>query len=90
MNGLSLLRGLIPLPARDGGSGLEWTEAGEVHKSAASLASVGCGGALVLAQHRPPLHQLVRLRVDDVWVQGFVARHHSPHLVELILRRQPV
>src|SRR3954466_6902085 len=80
MHGLSILRSLIRVPACDDGSGLEWNEAGEVHKSSARLASVGSGGARVLADPPPPLHQVVRVRVDDIWVQGFVARHHSRNL----------
>src|SRR5262249_31142501 len=87
MSDLSVLRGLIPVPGGDEGNHLEWIEAGVVHTSPARVASIGSGGALPLAEHRPPLPQVLPVRVDDVWIEAFVARHHSPDLVELVLRR---
>jgi hypothetical protein len=81
---MNLLRELFPVA--DDRSGLEWTESREVHRTTARVATVGNGGAMILAEHRPPLHQVVRIRLQGKWVQGFVAKLHTPDVVELVLR----
>jgi hypothetical protein len=65
---------------------LLWSE-GEIRESAARLIDVSEGGALFLADHRPPLHLTVCCRLEGPaptdWVTARVVRHRGEHEVGL-------
>jgi hypothetical protein len=75
------------LVARKNLACLEWLEGGEILGSAARLADVSEGGALFLADHRPPLHLTVCCRLEGPastdWVTARVVRHGGEREVGL-------
>jgi hypothetical protein len=66
---------------------VEWLEGGEILGTAARLVDVSEGGALFLADHRPPLHLTVWCRLEGPaptdWLTARIVRHGAEHEVGL-------
>lgn len=70
---------------------LRWRESGIIRESPARLSDVSADRALVVAEDPPPLHQIVRFRIEtpvpSEWFEAFVAGRDSSNEVDLVLGR---
>ena len=66
---------------------LEWWEGNQIHESDAQLVNISDGGALLIAESPPPLHQAVWCRLSEPtptdWIKASVVRHGEPREIGL-------
>jgi hypothetical protein len=69
---------------------LQWWEGGLAHETTALLLNIGDGGALLRADHPPPLHQPIRVHLERPeradWVDARVVRLCGLHEVGVTFR----